>query len=294
MSLFEASAHLYCDDTDIRFYSGLTCPPEKTGIMIAKDGVEGWLSAPPAKLSLTERAWGNGAHDVSDADITYAARTVTIHLDVIGTARSMIIDLAAQLNSMMGRIVRFRMIDDGQDTYVEGYLRSEYGADWSRQLLDGTLTLVCPRPERVSWLSQDVLLYPGASLSGGLSYGVKGCGLAYPLSYGADAGSSQSVALLRNAGSATAYPVITVTGPMPEGVLLVGSDGRALQWPGSVGPTPLVLDCRTQTASMGGVDVSRSLTRRGFPSVPPGGTLSVQLMSPGTGWVTVSVHDTYI
>jgi len=45
---------------------------------------------------------------------------------------------------------------------------------------------------------------------------------------------------------------------------------------------------------MGGVDVSRLLTRRGFPSIPAMGSLSVQLMSPGSGWATVSVRDTYL
>lgn len=291
MSLFEASAHLYCDDTDIRFYSGLTCPPEKTGIMIAKDGVEGWLSAPPAKLSLTERAWGNGAHDVSDADITYAARTVTIHLDVIGTARSTIIDLAAQLNSMMGRIVRFRMIDDGQDTYVEGYLRSEYGADWSRQLLEGTLTLVCPRPERLSWLVRRDQVWPGGGMSGGLSYGSPAAGLAYPLSYGV-LPASRDTLLLRNAGTSTAYPVLTLDGDHRGRMLLVW-DGRSLEWSGGVGG-PVVFDCRTQTASMGGVDQSRGLVSRAFPSIPPGGSVLVRLVEAGDGWLTVESRDTYI
>ena len=158
----------------------------------------------------------------------------------------------------------------------------------------GTMTVVCPRPERLSWLSTDVQVYPVSSTSGGLFYGDKALGLVYPLSYGTDASSPQSVALLRNRGSATAYPVITVTGPMPDGVLLVGSDGRSVQWSGSVGRVPLVLDSRTQTASMGGVDVSRLLIRRGFPLVPAGGSLSVQLMTPGDGWATISVHDTYM
>lgn len=263
-------------------------------VYLDKDGIEGWLSAPEVKTEPVERKWGNGAHDVAAEDISYAARTVTLHLDLVSNARERLLDMASLLSRAAGRLVRLRVVDGGQDTFVEGYVRPEYGATWSNQVLTGTLTLVCPRPERLSWLSQDVLLYPGASLSGGLSYGEKGLGLAYPLSYGADAGSSQSVALLRNAGSATAYPTVTVTGPMPEGVLLVGSDGRALQWMGSVGPTPLVLDCRTQTASMGGVDVSRLLTRRGFPAVPAMGSLSVQLMSPGSGWATVSVRDTYL
>ena len=263
-------------------------------VYLDKDGIEGWLSTPDLKTQPVERTWGNGAHDVPEPDITYSARTLTIHLDLVSTDRTSLLALARTVSASTGRLVRFRVVDEGQDTYVDGYVRPEYGSNWFRQIMTGALTMVCPRPERLSWRSMDVQLFPTSSSSGGLSYGVRGLGLAYPLSYGADAGSPQSVALLRNAGSAMAYPVITVTGPMPDGVLLVGSDGRALQWSGSVGRVPLVLDCRTQTASMGGVDVSRRLTRRGFPSIPPMGSLSVQLMSPGSGWATVSVRDTYL
>ncbi|AKV56120.1 hypothetical protein AB656_03945 [Bifidobacterium actinocoloniiforme DSM 22766] len=278
----------------MRFYSGLASPPEKTGIMIAKDGVEGWLSTPPVKLSLTERAWGNGAHDVSNPDITYAARTVTIHLDAVGMTRSTIIGLASRLNSMMGKIVKFRVIDDGQDTYVEGYLHSEYGSNWSRQLLEGTLTLVCPRPERLSWDAQSVQLMAPSVSAGGLSYGPDGKGLAYPLDYGA-ASVDQSQALLRNRGTARAYPVLTASGDWPDGVLLVWDGGESLEWRGRVWPgVPLVLDCRSRTASMGGVDVSRGLTRRGFPRIEPGGDIMLRCLSAGGGWVDAQTRDTYI
>lgn len=260
--------------------------------------IDGWSATPESKTGATPRKWGDGDHDISQADIAYGSRTVSITYRLLAEDRDRLLDLRGRLNGLTHRLVRMRVIDGAEDTYQVGevlhVLPDKAQQNLAAQTESGVVTLLFRRPERLSWLSQDVLLYPGASLSGGLSYGGKGLGLAYPLSYGADAGSSQSVALLRNAGSATAYPVVTAAGPMPEGVLLVGSDGRALQWSGRVGPTPLALDCRTQTASMGGVDVSRSLTRRGFPSVPPGGSLSVQLMSPGAGWVTVSVRDTYL
>ena len=260
--------------------------------------IDGWSATPESKTGATPRKWGDGDHDVSQADIVYGSRTVSISYRLLAEDRDRLLELRERLNGLTHRLVMMRVMDGAEDTYQVGevlhVLPDKAPQNLVAQTESGVATFLFRRPERLSWRSTDVLLYPGASSSGGLSYGDKGLGLAYPLSYGADAGSSQSVALLRNAGSATAYPMVTVTGPMPEGVLLVGSDGRALQWMGSVGPTPLVLDCRTQTASMGGVDVSRSLTRRGFPSVPPGGTLSVQLMSLGTGWVTVSVHDTYI
>jgi hypothetical protein len=67
-----------------------------------------------------------------------------------------------------------------------------------------------------------------------------------------------------------------------------------LQYDGAIGAVPLTLDSRSQTASMGGVDVSRNLSRRDFPVVPASGSVSLRLMSAGSGWVTASCRDTFI
>lgn len=293
MSYMPAYAEIHYGDRTV-LLSGSKMQDRPDGLGITTEGVEGWRSTPEAKVTLTERASGNGAHDIASSEILYSARTVTIHWVALAEQHDAVIASLNLLLSAAGQMVRLRVVDGADDTYATGYVTVSSDAAWHEGRMVGTMTVVCPRPERLSWLSTDVQVYPVSSTSGGLFYGDKGLGLVYPLSYGATAGSPQSVALLRNAGSAMAYPVITVTGPMPDGVLLVGSDGRSVQWSGSVGRVPLVLDSRTQTASMGGVDVSRLLTRRGFPLVPAGGSLSVQLMTPGDGWATISVHDTYL
>lgn len=260
--------------------------------------IDGWYGTPESRTEATPRKWGDGDHDVSGADIAYGARTVPIAYRLLAGDRARLEQLRSMLDALTHRLVRLRVVDTPEDTYQVGevlqVLPDKAPQNMAMQTDTGLITVLCRRPERLSWRSTDVQLFPTSSSSGGLSYGGKGLGLVYPLSYGADAGSPQSVALLRNRGSATAYPVITVTGPMPDGVALLGSDGRSVQWSGSVGRVPLILDCRTQTASMGGVDVSRRLTRRGFPAIPAMGSLSVQLMSPGDGWATVSVRDTYL
>ena len=293
MSYMPAYAEIYYGDRTV-LLAGSRRQERPDGLGITTEGVEGWRSTPEAKVTLTERASGNGAHDIAPSEILYSARTVTIHWVALAEQHDAVVASLNLLLSAAGQLVRLRVVDGADDTYATGYVTVSSDASWHEGRMAGTMTVVCPRPERLSWQSTDVQVYPVSSTSGGLYYGGKALGLVYPLSYGADAGSPQSVALLRNAGSAMAYPVITVTGPMPDGVLLVGSDGRSVQWSGSVGRVPLVLDSRTQTASMGGVDVSRLLTRRGFPLVPAGRSLSVQLMTPGDGWVTISVHDTYM
>jgi hypothetical protein len=45
---------------------------------------------------------------------------------------------------------------------------------------------------------------------------------------------------------------------------------------------------------MGGVDVSRNLKRRDFPVIPADGSVSLRVMSAGSGWVTVESRDTYM
>ena len=293
MSYMPAYAEIHYGDRTV-LLAGSRRQERPDGLGITTEGVEGWRSTPEAKVTLTERASGNGAHDIAPSEILYSARTVTIHWVALAEQHDAVIASLNLLLSAAGQMVRLRVVDGADDTYANGYVTVSSDAAWHEGRMVGTMTVVCPRPERLSRLSTDVQVYPVSSTSGGLFYGDKGLGLVYPLSYGATAGSPQSVALLRNHGTATAYPVITVTGPMPDGVLLVGSDGRSVQWSGSVGMVPLVLDCRTQTASMGGVDASRLLTRRGFPLVPAGGSLSVQLMTPGDGWAIISVHDTYM
>lgn len=293
MSYMPAYAEIHYRDRTV-LLAGSRRQDRPDGLGITSDSVEGWRSTPEAKVTLTERASGDGAHDIAPSEILYSARTVTIHWVALAEQHDAVIASLNLLLSAAGQLVRLRVVDGADDTYATGYVTVSSDAAWHEGRMVGTMTVVCPRPERLSWQSTDVQVYPVSSTSGGLFYGDKGLGLAYPLSYGTDASSPQSVALLRNRGTATTYPVITVMGSMPDGVLLVGSDGRSVQWSGSVGHVPLILDCRTQTASMGGVDVSRLLTRRGFPLVPAGGSLSVQLMTPGDGWATISVHDTYM
>ena len=107
--------------------------------------------------------------------------------------------------------------------------------------------------------------------------------------------ASQAAGLLRNDGSSRAYPVFTCNGPFPNGVALdFPSLNASIECAQPVYGVPLVLDCRARSATVGGLDVSRRLKSRGFPSVVPGGTLSVVLRTGGSGWVDCSVHDTYM
>ena len=295
-------------------------------------GLSSWLSSPDAKVDLTERLAGDGAHDVQDAQILYAARTITVEYRLLADTahdRNQVLDMQSHLRMFMHRMVRVRVQDDAHDLYCEGYVdsvdteQSTQNMNW--QFLTGQIVIVCPRPEILSSLERGCQLQC-ASLengSGGLSYypqddflatewlgdpndsvsvlfdTLEGDeGIHYPLTYylDDDDAAASNTGVVTNAGSSRAYPIFRVHGPMPDGVdLEFPGTGLRLQCSLPVyAGSPLILDSRTRTASVNGVDVSETLISRGFPTVPPQGGLSLLLRTVGGGWVDVESHDTYI
>lgn len=268
---------------------------------IALTGLSGWYQTPDAKVTVTSRGQGDGGHDIVADNVMYDARVVTVGYRIIaGSDREEALRQLALLDKLVHRLVTCRVIDDGQDTCCSGgyYVRSLeqkiQNPLW--QNLSGDITLVFERPERLSTTAQRCQLLPSIESDRvGLSYGPAARGLAYPLSYGMAAVDARNVCTLMNNGSSRAYPVFTVQGPWPDGVQLTfpGLD-MSLNYAQAVGSVPLVLDSRSRTASIGGLDVSRNLRQRGFPTVPPGGSTAVNLQSVGDGYVTVECRDTYM
>ena len=133
--------------------------------------------------------------------------------------------------------------------------------------------------------------------SGGLSYGAANGGLAYPLQYGV-VSDGATVMRLPNQGTSRAYPTYVLNGEWPQGCTLrLACDGRAstLAFGEAIHTgTPVLLDTRSRTATMGGVDVTAKMSQRGWMTIPAGKALTVNLATPGGGWVTCSSHDTYI
>lgn len=268
---------------------------------IALTGLSGWYQTPDAKVTVTSRGQGDGGHDIVADNVMYDARVVTVGYRIIaGSDREEALRQLALLDKLVHRLVTCRVIDDGQDTCCSGgyYVRSLeqkiQNPLW--QNLSGDITLVFERPERLSTMAQRCQLLPSIESDRvGLSYGPAARGLAYPLSYGTAAVDARNVCTLVNNGSSRAYPVFTVQGPWPDGVQLTfpGLD-MSLDYAQAVGSVPLVLDSRSRTASIGGLDVSRNLRQRGFPTVPPGGSTAVNLQSVGDGYVTVECRDTYM
>ena len=267
----------------------------RDGLMVTSDAVEGWWDSPDPKVAQTERVTGNGAHDVPEAGVLYAARTVDVHLAAVGRARSEVLAAMDRLRACMGRVVTLRVVDETSDTWVTGHasLSVDAKGKWDPHYQSAILTVVCPRPERLSTAVSRGVMVPGAaSASRGLVWG--GGGLAWPLSYGAG-GASASACTISNRGTIAADVLITASGDMPQGIAVTDvSTGRQLAYGQAVTWQPVVFDSRTRTAQVAGVDVSRGLTSRDFPTVPAGGSITLSLAASGTGTVTAVCRDTYI
>lgn len=294
--------------------------PATPFLMLTKEGIEGWYGTPDGKVSMTERGQGDGAHDLSEMDVQYAARTVTLHCAAFGQTRGGQLDQLVSVLTAAHRIIRLRVRDE-QDTYVQGYATVSVAAEHHWRKIPFDLTVICPRPERVGYRPHELqLVADDVNVSGrGLSYGpgtaTEGeddpdnpaagrqypslagtTGLRYPPTYRMyEDVDNINAGYLTNDGSSRAYPVFEVYGPFEDGVALEFPDlNLLLATDMGLGYERLILDCRSRTASIEGKDVSYALTSRGFPVIPPRTSTGVVLTTLGKGYVNCRVRDTYM
>ena len=271
-------------------------PDAWSGLVVTSDGITGWDSAPDAKVTSTERQTGNGAHDIRANDIHYQSRVVTIGVGAFGRTRDETLAAMRSLSAADGRLVTMRVVDASSDTYCEGgYTHVAWDAAWYEGVATGTLTATFVRPERLSTTPSTGTLVPSTGTGGGLVFAGANHVLQWPLSFGAGAIRTGNVCTIHNDGTIAADVLITASGDMPQGLAITDvSTGRQLAYGWGVTWQPVTFDSRTRTASVAGVDVSRGLTSRDFPTVPAGGSVTLSLQASGTGTVTATCHDTYI
>lgn len=107
--------------------------------------------------------------------------------------------------------------------------------------------------------------------------------------------SSQESYQITNLGNATTYPKFVITADDPAGVR-VSFDGYIAEYYGPIFPqAPLTLDF-AGGASIGGMDVSSSLTRRDWGGLARGATTTptLQFLGGGFGFAEGSIRDAYI
>jgi hypothetical protein len=271
-------------------------PDAWSGLVVSSDGITGWDSAPDAKVSVTERQSGNGAHDIRSNDIHYQSRVVTIGVGAFGRTRDETLAAMRSLSAAQERLVTMRVVDASSDTYCAGgYVRVEWKPDYYEGVATGTLTATFVRPERLSTTPSTGTLVPSTGTGGGLVFAGSSHVLHWPLSFGAGAIRTGNVCTIHNNGTIPADVIITASGNMPQGLAITDvSTGKQLAYGWDVTWQPVTFDSRTRMASVAGVDVSRGLTSHDFPTVPAGGSITLSLAASGSGTVTAVCRDTYI
>lgn len=137
---------------------------------------------------------------------------------------------------------------------------------------------------------------PAAQSTGGLLYSSSGV-LQLPLAFHGTTEAGSCTATLRNDGTSTAYPVLTTGGTL-RGFSIRDTAGiGTLEYGDTAWPqAPITVDCLRRTAMCNGVDVTWKLTRRAFPSVPPGGEITLVCGGDAgsDAYICASMRDTYI
>lgn len=264
----------------------------REGMIIVRDKLKGLWDSPALKTQLTERQTGDGAH--TPGDILYSARTVTIPFALIPGPEETVEQWRIRLGRLLHQTVTLAIDDQDEHTYLTGHLTVEYSGTRSSLYDTGTITLTCPDPRRLSQQAQTVTLWPTRGLTGGITYQT---GLAYPISYGQAATDQRNIGILSNHGNSAANPLIAIRN-MADGAQInwIDTDNRThtLTYAAWTGNSPAIIDCHDRTARTATTDETSHLSSRDFPTIPPGQTIRLELISPGAGYVTVSVHDTYM
>lgn len=267
------------------------------GPSLFAEKLKGWWSTPQAKVSMTELSQGDGSHAIAETDVLYSSRTVTLDVLARGRRRSEVQEAMESLLWMAHRIVTIRVADAASDTYATGYLEvaSDSGKALERRE-ELSLTIVCPDPRRYGAALKTAYMRPAAQADGGLVYSDSGV-LEYPLGFSGETESGGCTATLHNAGTSTAYPIITTVGAMSDFAIRDVAGIGELRYGGTAWPqAPITIDCLRRVAACNGVDVTRQLTARTFPAIPAGGSITVtcSATADSSAGIRAEWRDTYI
>jgi hypothetical protein len=138
--------------------------------------------------------------------------------------------------------------------------------------------------------------YPGQNQVAVAQTGGIGTGFNMAFNVGFGGAIPGNAATVFNGGTHTAYPVITLVGPLTNPALVDSSSGITMAFAITLAAGDLlVVDCRNKSVVLNGSASRRnSLSGLSWFSTPAGGTSSIQLSaSAGTGVATVQLYNTY-
>jgi len=267
------------------------------GNTIDGDGVEwwvtkedGWSSGPGIRLELADRPQRDGSFD---APSFRAARVITLEGTAVAPdedARERAKDrLAAVLadGSVLGELsVQERTVVRRASVRLSAGSKV---SDTTPVSFDWSLQLTAPDPLRYGFDVHELscgLPQPGP----GITFPV-----AFPLAFGEPVGGTMAAA---NAGTATTWPLWTVTGPCTQPVIRNDSTGEQLAFSLSLAEGDvLTVDAAARTVFLGGASRRAALLpRSSWFGLPPGPTaIGFDAFDDGaSGTLTLSWRDAWI
>lgn len=250
-----------------------------------RPNVEGWWGGAPVSHRVTDKPAAPG---VWIGTSSHSARSVTLAGVLVGPTQQAVAAALDTLNALADLDDAPLQVETPAGVRIAWVRRdSETLTSWASDLaVTFSVSLIAADPRLYGPVQRTVVL--PVSQVGGIRYP-----LTYPLRY--HGVGAQSSTLLVNAGNAAAPVRLVAHGPLPDGVRVVlGSRTLAFDMPLFAGQS-VVLDGRSRTASIGGVDMSQHLSRREWVDVPAGGSLRVSLVGrTGGGWVDVEWADTWL
>lgn len=266
-------------------------------VQIVPDTLTGWYDGPDTKTNFTTRPGGHGAFD---GQAYRDVRVVTVAGNASADSRAAVMLRLHALTGILaeGDLGPITVADPDYGTLTAqcrlsaGPVCNQVGADtWRWQF---SVTAPDPRLYATTVTASTGLPAPG---SGGLAFSLFGS--TGVLDFGSPGNSGQVT--LTNPGSADAYPVFTITGPVLGGFTLTDvATGRTITYSDDVpsGSTVLIVDSANGTATLNGADRTGELTTKQWWAVPRnGGSSTVQFNTLGasgqSGSMSASLQPAY-
>lgn len=267
------------------------------GNTVDGDGVEwwvtkedGWSSAPGVRLELSDRPQRDGSFD---APSFRSSRVITLEGTAVAPdedARERAKDRLAAVLADGSALAEFAVAE--RTVTRRALVRLTAGTkvvDTTPVSFDFSVQLVAPDPLRYGAGVHEEscgLPRPGTGLA---------FPLTFPLAFGESVGGTIAVG---NAGTATAWPLWTITGPCTQPVIRNDSGGQRLAFSLSLGEGDvLVVDAGARTVFLGGVSRRAALLPRSrWFGFPPGSTTIGfdSFDDSASGRLTVSWRDAWI
>lgn len=237
------------------YFNGLTMG---AGTPYSIQNISGLKDLPPIRSQDDDRGYFDGSFSGNDF---LSGRTITINLIVLnGNGNSAqqnanILKTALMFQKTGTQPFQFQLSPDEGLKFVNGRVRGQsilVDQNFSYGYIVAQFKIFCPDPR----------IYDNTQLSLFLSAGTplgRGYPRTYPISYGGGSNTAQGV--IANAGNATTYPVITITGPAVNPSIGNFSTGQAMAFNVTLAATDvLVIDLQARTITLNGNPARNLLT----------------------------------